>query len=115
MILFVKGIAVQLPMKPAFGAPCNGCGICCKAVPCPIARDLLAAFEGPCPALELDEGRYWCGLLRNPHQHIYGLKEKPWVDPIIRSMIMESGAFGVGCDSDDPTSEPKHQFGVSSP
>lgn len=88
--------------KPDFGSPCNGCGVCCIAVPCPLARDLCGAFEGPCPALEFDAGRYWCGLIRNPHKHIPGLSEKPWSDETIRELILSSGAFGVGCDSDDP-------------
>ncbi|MPM20176.1 hypothetical protein SDC9_66605 [bioreactor metagenome] len=89
------------PEKPRHGQPCNGCGVCCKAIPCILARDLIGAVEGPCPALEHDEGRYWCGLLRGAHRHIPSLREKPWADPVIRDTIMESGAFGVGCDSDD--------------
>ena len=92
--------------KPKWGSPCNGCGMCCKAIPCILARDLLAAFEGPCPALEFDEGRYWCGLIRNPTQHIYGLKDKPWADGPIRAMVLETGAFGKGCDSDAPPLDP---------
>lgn len=90
---------VEAPPKPSYGAPCNGCGVCCKAIPCVLARDLIAAVEGPCPALEWEDGRYWCGLLRAPHRHIYGLEAKPWADPVIRALILESGAFGVGCDS----------------
>lgn len=85
--------------KPAYGDPCNGCGLCCIAVPCVLARDFCGAFEGPCPALELDDGRYWCGLLRSPHKYIPGLEGKPWADEFIRSSIMASGAFNVGCDS----------------
>lgn len=50
--------------KPAFGAPCNGCGFCCKAIPCRVARDLIGAREGPCPALEFEDGRDWALL---PH------------------------------------------------
>jgi hypothetical protein len=85
--------------KPQFGQSCNGCGLCCRIVPCVIARDLLKAFEGPCPALEHDQGRYWCGLLRNPHKHIYGMADKPWIDGPIITMMKNSGAWNGLCDS----------------
>lgn len=96
---------MNAPAKPSFGSPCNGCGYCCKAIPCVLARDMIGAREGPCPALEHDDGRYWCGLIRAPHKHIYGLQEKPWADPTIREAILATGAFGVGCDSDDLPAE----------
>lgn len=88
--------------KPRFGDPCNGCGVCCIAVPCVLARDLVGAVEGPCPALEHDGARYWCGLLRAPHKYVIGLSEKPWADDILIRTIETSGAFGRGCDSADP-------------
>jgi hypothetical protein len=89
--------------KPAHGQPCNGCGVCCKAIPCPIAMEVLDATEGACPALEWDSeaGRYWCGLIRNASQHVPALNGKPWADPVMREMILETGAFGRACDSDD--------------
>lgn len=59
-------------------------------------------MEGPCPALEWREGRYWCGLLAGGHRHVPGLRDTPWVDPVIRDMVLQTGAFGVGCDSDQP-------------
>lgn len=89
------------PLKPDFGSPCNGCGVCCKAIPCVLARDMIHAVEGPCPALEWDDGRYWCGLLKNAQKHVPGLREKPWADPVIREMILQTGAFGAGCDSSE--------------
>lgn len=85
--------------KPAYGTPCNGCGACCIAIPCVLARDMIGAVEGPCPALERDADRYWCGLIRAPHKHVPGLSQKPWADEVIRSMILETGTFGKGCDS----------------
>ena len=90
---------MEAPPKPNFGEACNGCGVCCIAVPCSLARDFVGAFEGPCPALEHEDGRYWCGLVRNPHKHMIGIKDKPWGDEVIRDILMASGAFGIGCDS----------------
>lgn len=88
--------------KPAFGAPCNGCGLCCLIEPCILAIEFLEApAAARCPALEWEEGRFWCGLLRTPHRYIDGLQGKPWADEFLRETIMASGAFDVGCDSDD--------------
>lgn len=96
------GGVVTILAKPSFGSPCNGCGVCCKVTPCLIAIEVIGAAEwSPCPVLELEDGRYWCGLLRSAHKHIPGLEAKPWVDGVFRNMLMATGAFGTGCDSDD--------------
>lgn len=53
----------------AYGDPCNGCGKCCQIELCPIGEALFGRTEGPCPALEYDHGRYWCGCIRNPRKY----------------------------------------------
>jgi hypothetical protein len=85
--------------KPDYGAPCNGCGLCCKAVPCPIAKDMLGAQSGPCPALEHDAGRYWCGMLLRP-SHYLGMPGKSWADPVLIETIKATGGWPGTCDSD---------------
>ena len=56
------------PDKPPFGAPCNGCGACCAAAPCPLSRFLLGHRSGACPALAWheDQHRYLCGMVTTP-------------------------------------------------
>lgn len=80
----------QAPPKPAPGAPCNGCGVCCAAETCPLGLLLFRRRRGPCPALEwhADEGggRYRCGLLVPPRP-LHALFAR-WI------------AAGTGCDSD---------------
>jgi hypothetical protein len=53
------------PPQPAAGEPCNGCGVCCAAEPCPAG--MLASFSrsGPCRLLRWDDSasRYRCGLM----------------------------------------------------
>lgn len=59
------------PAKPREGDPCNGCGVCCMASPCPLA-DLYVpgAREGaPCPAIVWDGGLARCGLVVAPSAH----------------------------------------------
>jgi len=53
------------PAKPALGAPCNGCGVCCLAEPCPVGAIVSRRRHGACKALVWSdaERRYRCGLL----------------------------------------------------
>lgn len=53
------------PPKPAEGEPCNGCGVCCLAEPCPAGIVATRSTRGPCAVLRWDEDRglYRCGLL----------------------------------------------------
>ena len=51
--------------KPAFGAPCNGCGVCCLAEPCPLGVLVSRSRLGPCKALRWNAelAQYRCGVL----------------------------------------------------
>jgi hypothetical protein len=86
------------PIKPRHGEPCNGCGLCCAAERCPLAVVLIGDGPAPCPALELDEGRFWCGLIRNTAKYTIAIEAEkaPWLGEILRQQY-----FGTGCDSDD--------------
>ncbi|RYF67964.1 MAG: hypothetical protein EOO29_36015, partial [Comamonadaceae bacterium] len=39
------------PTKPAFGQPCNGCGVCCASEPCPAGVLVSRRRHGACAAL----------------------------------------------------------------
>lgn len=91
----------QAPKKPNFGEPCNGCGVCCAAEPCPPAQQLLKApQQGPCPALEWKEAQqqYRCGLLSQPNHYLHKLPRilNPTARRIIRVLIHANQS----CDSD---------------
>jgi hypothetical protein len=53
------------PPKPAEGAACNGCGVCCLAEPCPVGMVVSRKRHGACDALVWNEAesRYRCGLM----------------------------------------------------
>ena len=56
--------------KPAYGSPCNRCGLCCYAVICPLGQELFGCKAGPCPALVMDDGKASCGLtLMGPDEY----------------------------------------------
>lgn len=56
------------PAKPGWGKPCNGCGVCCLAEPCPLGVLLSGRRHGSCRALRWDAQtqRYLCGALTDP-------------------------------------------------
>lgn len=90
----------QAPDKPALGAPCNGCGLCCLAAPCPLGMWVSRRRTGACKALLWSEEncRYQCGLLADPAR-ITGWR-RPWLLRWCRSWVKRWIAAGVGCDAD---------------
>lgn len=86
------------PVKPEYGAACNGCGVCCAAEPCPVARVFLWQLRGRCRALSWQEEmqRYVCGMVAHPDRYVTLLP---------RRWRARAGAFfasriaaGAGCD-----------------
>jgi len=99
----------EAPSKPAFGAPCNGCGVCCLAEPCPVGMLISRRRTGACDALVWadDEGLYRWGRLGRPDRFAAGrwLRWNPlrglwlrWARRVI--------AAGRGCDADFVADEP---------
>ncbi len=84
------------PEKPEEGAPCNGCGFCCAAEPCGLAVEFIGATVGPCPAMEFDDGRFWCGLVRNPSSY---LDTPAFGDHMVGAIFAQALGVGRGCDS----------------
>lgn len=99
MSIALPVIIERAPEKPKWGEPCNGCGFCCAAEPCDIAREFIGATKGPCPAMEFDAGRFWCGMVRSPHKYL-GVAE--WVGDSMRAPFQLLLGVGRGCDSEDP-------------
>jgi len=56
-----------LDKKPAHGAPCNNCGLCCLATRCELAMHVFALPRlGACPALvQIASQSFACGLVLN--------------------------------------------------
>ncbi|MCP1551656.1 MULTISPECIES: hypothetical protein [Methylorubrum] len=101
----------RLLVKPPTGSPCNGCGYCCAAEPCGIAREFIGAgLEGPCPALEHEGGRFVCGMIVRPLVYLgraAGLDGAADAGPgeadaMIGSQIAEALGAGRGCDAEGP-------------
>lgn len=91
------------PEKPAAGAPCNGCGVCCAIAPCPLSRFLLGHRDGKCPALVWQVSRYACGLVVAPAEHLRWLPVR--AVPLARRLALRWIAAGSGCDCDAETEQ----------
>lgn len=95
-VIWLQALA---PAKPAVGEPCNGCGVCCAASPCPVARVFLWRWRGACPALEWHDAvqQYRCGMLLHPAHYLSTLPRfaETWFAKRIRRWI----AAGTACDS----------------
>jgi hypothetical protein len=88
------------PSKPPPGQPCNGCGVCCAAEPCPLGMLLSRRREGRCAALSWqDEGSlYRCDLMTQPRRFLpRGVR---WMAPMLGRWARRWIAAGKGCDSD---------------
>lgn len=102
------------PIKPAPGASCNGCGVCCLLEPCPLGVILSRRREGACVAVRWHDAlkQYRCGVLSQPLALLQnGLPRPlsrlaPWLSPLLALLAKRWIAVGLGCDSTvepDPT------------
>ena len=91
-------IEADAPLKPPEGKPCNGCGLCCLAEPCPVGMVVSRQRRGPCAALvwQAGERRYRCGLLTTPLQHF----RWPWLARLGTAWARRMISAGSGCDAD---------------
>src|ERR1043165_2494420 len=90
------GIKPGPPRKPPEGDACNGCGLCCAVQLCPIVIELLPDAQAPCPAMEFNGERFWCGLIRRPSRYLGTPLQS---DRVIGPMAGVELAIGQGCDA----------------
>jgi hypothetical protein len=86
----------ELEKKPPHGAPCNGCGLCCKAVLCPLAERVFGrGDQGPCPALTAENR---CGMVEEPLKWRRAQTWKHGEEKMRGAALLLVGA-GNGCDA----------------
>ena len=88
------------PPKPATGAACNGCGVCCAAEPCPLGIAVSRRRSGACAALRWvdTERRYRCGLLGDHGAGAAPAGKLPM--SMSRRLVARWIGAGAGCDCD---------------
>lgn len=89
--------------RPAYGAPCNGCGYCCREIVCYFGswvQGLVAEYgqraPGPCPALTKTDEGWQCGMVLRPKDYTGG---RGPAHELRAKALLAIGA-GAGCDSD---------------
>ena len=85
--------------KPEFGSPCNNCGICCCTQPCQLAKELLNAV-GKCVALEFENGKSSCGLVRRPAWYLFGEDRPESETGHVSAIFADALGIGRGCDAE---------------
>ena len=95
---------IKLP-KPLHGAPCNGCGRCCKDQLCPVCQRIFGKpWLRQCPALVATNSLapYGCGLALNPGHYTAAAPSEH--QDLANAAALLIGA-GFGCDALDAASE----------
>lgn len=87
------------PAKSKFGEPCSGCGLCCRLELCEIAQKSMPEAVAPCPALEWENGRTWCGLTRHPARHLKANFDG--MDAVLIPLFTKAQSYGQGCGMTD--------------
>ena len=87
------------PAKPRLGEPCNGCGVCCLAEPCPLGVLVSRRRHGACSALRWDEdlALYRCGMVSAPRT-VLGRRWQ-FLAPLIQRLARRWISAGSGCDA----------------
>ena len=100
-------IQPDAPSKPAPGAPCNGCGVCCLLEPCPLGVVLSGRRHGACVAVrwQSEDHLYRCGALSAPLEVLQSVLPRsirrlaPKLSPSLARLAKRWIAVGQGCDS----------------
>lgn len=101
----------EAPPKPPEGQPCNGCGVCCLAEPCPVGVLVSRRRTGGCAALKWSDagGRYVCGLMGEADVTAGPSADggRPaWWHRLWRRWVRRVIASGIGCDAGLEVSAP---------
>lgn len=88
----------QAPAKPAVGAACNGCGVCCAWQPCPLGVLVSRRRHGACSALlwDEDQARYRCAMVAGARS-LWPALPRP-AEALLQRLARRWIAAGAGCD-----------------
>ena len=108
-------VASKKPKKGDMKAlvDCNHCGECCLSITCQVAQVFFKIGEGTlCPALEQEDGLYFCGLIRNTKKYVKDLVgNEEWKPIYLSRMFGQWLGIGYGCDSEN-SYRPSRRIGI---
>jgi hypothetical protein len=87
------------PPKPAWGEPCNGCGVCCATEPCPIGALISKRRQGACVVLRWSDAgqHYRCALVADARSLWPWLPR--WADALATRLARRWISAASGCDA----------------
>ena len=82
--------------KPAYGDPCNGCGLCCIAEQCPLSEAVFGKVT-MCPAIKQTGLKIICALADDPESFMPLYVERFGAKEVKNAVLLLIGS-GEGCD-----------------
>ena len=91
--------------------PCIQCGVCCLTITCALGQAIFLIHEDDvCPAIEIENGLYYCGLIANTKEYIERLVgSEQWKLKFICGLFIKLIGIGEGCTNGEKTGE-EHQL-----
>ena len=85
--------------------PCNHCGECCLTITCALGQAIFLVKEGDvCPAIETENGLYYCGLISNTVNYVSNLVgTEQWKVDFMRELFVKLIGIGEGCTNGERT------------
>lgn len=102
-------IHAEAPAKPAWGAGCNGCGVCCLSEPCPVGMVLSRRTQGACIAVQWNDAQqhYQCGMVTQPE--LWFPLPWRWSHDLMSRLSRRWISAGKGCDCDIELASPEEE------
>ncbi len=84
---------------------CKHCGECCLTMTCALGQAIfLIKEEDVCPAIETENGLYYCGLISNTKTYVSKLVGvEQWKVDFMRDLFVKLVGIGVGCTNGERT------------
>lgn len=93
-----KLLDAAMAQKPPHGSPCNNCGWCCMECLCVLGKHVFKKEDGPCPALERQNGTWGCALVSRPRDFSPVKAAAHGAEEMSKAASVLIGA-GIGCDA----------------
>jgi len=91
--------------EPPRGKLCSHCGECCLAITCTLGQAVfLIAEDDICPAILIENGKYYCGLVSNTADFVSSLVgTEQWKIDLFHDVFAKLIGVGVGCTNGERT------------
>ena len=95
----------RMKWKTTLKTKCTHCGECCMTITCSLGQAIfLIKEEEICPAIEIEGGLYYCGLISNTKQYISDLVgTEQWKVEFMSALFCKLVGIDIGCTNGEKT------------